>query len=458
LGGWWAALSTLTLCLCSDLFLYNTTGGLARNFSLPLTAILAWGLVTGRIGVIAMVTIISAGFYYVTAVISGISMTLLLLFFPKRLQGNCRKWKWTQKIKILGITGIVCVLIFLPGFLSGKKYGPMITAAQYQTYPEAGLEGRYSPKVQGVVMAVLRWTVSPFQGEKTLAKDIFSLAPDNPYRKGFLLSLLGIIGVGLWHYRSHEPFLRLLIAPMVAVLGYQTAVFFSPYLFFPVRYVQIVLPIAIVILLPLGLILFLNPGRKKYKANQTGLFVLLACLILGLLFSQRDSRVGLTIKIPAQERPLLTYLATLPKESLFAGWPEGVLDTIPYVTGRGVLVNWETHQVFHQGYVETQREKLFAVIDALYCIDPAPLLKLQNQFGVTHLVVEPDRIYKNIPDYFPPFDQYVRNSVAQLKNNTPLVLKLLTAQTYVQGEKYRVIDLDKIDSIINQPLRKKLSP
>lgn len=449
LGGWWAALGTLVLCIGTDYFLAQMTGGLARNFGLPLIALVAWSLVAGRIHVMAITTILSTGFYYVTAAIGGLSMAVLLLLFPSLWQGNTRSWNWIKRVTLLGITGLLCLTIFLPNVLNGRDYGPMILPSQYGIYPEAGPEGRYFPRINGIAREVWGRSTKPLYGRDAWIEKIFAWDSKHIIHKGILLLLLTFTALGLWPRRHDAPLQRLIILPIIAVAGYHAAAWAFPYLYYPQRYIIYVLPMVWVILLPTALInlpSFFRSAHRTETECRTGLTILVACLILSLLLSQRSPRAGLAVQVPEEERQVLTYLGTLPKDALIAGWPKGLMDNVPYVVGRRVLVNYETHLFFHQHYLEDRRIRLNALIDALYAVEIEPILRLREQFGVTHLVVHTKLLYEQIPEYFEPFRERIIQAAAQLKDAQPLLMQLHDRADFYQNGSFLIFDLGKIEN------------
>lgn len=157
-------------------------------------------------------------------------------------------------------------------------------------------------------------------------------------------------------------------------------------------------------------------------------------------------RSRLNVQVPEEERQVLSYLGTLPKDALIAGWPKGLMDNVPYVVGRRVLVNYEIHLFFHQYYLEDRRIRLNALIDALYAVKMEPILRLRDQFGVTHLVVQKELLYEQVPDYFEPFRERIVQAAAQLKDTQPLLMQLHDRADFYQNGSFLIFDLGKIEN------------
>ena len=127
-----------------------------------------------------------------------------------------------------------------------------------------------------------------------------------------------------------------------------------------------------------------------------------------LPFGGRGSTdAGLNVNEESQRR-LYDFLGRLPKDILIAGWPTD-LDNVPYLSRRQVFINYELHQVLHQGYADEMRRRMRALIDAYFATDQRALVRLRDEFGVTHLVFRQDRL-EEPPPYFRPFSIWARKA------------------------------------------------
>ena len=136
------------------------------------------------------------------------------------------------------------------------------------------------------------------------------------------------------------------------------------------------------------------------------------------------------------------YLAALPPHVLIAGWPTD-LDDVPYLALRPVLVSRELHQAFHKAYADLMRKRTEAVIDATFSPDPSALLRLRDEFGVTHFLVNRRR-YRE-PEtfaYFKPFDEKIEEARRRLGDRRPAVLREADrGAVFNDGEDWVVVDL-----------------
>ena len=98
-------------------------------------------------------------------------------------------------------------------------------------------------------------------------------------------------------------------------------------------------------------------------------------------------------------------LKQLPYDALIAGWPK-LMNDIPYLAGKPVLLSHETHLPYHKAYADTMRARMIALLQALYAPGILSLQHLARDFGVTHLLVYKPYI-RNPPFYFMPFDSAI---------------------------------------------------
>jgi hypothetical protein len=112
---------------------------------------------------------------------------------------------------------------------------------------------------------------------------------------------------------------------------------------------------------------------------------------------------------------LFQFLRTLPETSLLAGWPGSYqpIDSAPYIARRQAFITFETHQAFHREYALTMRQRMRALIDAMLSTDTAPLLRLRDDWGVTHLIIDRRHFEARPPSYFKPFDRSIQEAVGR---------------------------------------------
>jgi len=90
----------------------------------------------------------------------------------------------------------------------------------------------------------------------------------------------------------------------------------------------------------------------------------LASLVLALFGGQSRVKAGIARYNAPVDRPLLQAVAELPKSVLIAGWPEGVLETLPVLSRRTPFLTRELHVPYHTEMTLQMRERMKALIDA----------------------------------------------------------------------------------------------
>ena len=122
-------------------------------------------------------------------------------------------------------------------------------------------------------------------------------------------------------------------------------------------------------------------------------------------------------------RPLFDAIAALPKNSLIAGWPVGPLGKLEYVTRRNVFLSGDLHQVLYLNFMQAMRERMDAMFDAYLSVDEAPLRRLREDFGVTHLIVETRHFTdpNHAPEYFAPWQVRINPRLAEIKGKEYLL-------------------------------------
>ncbi len=201
---------------------------------------------------------------------------------------------------------------------------------------------------------------------------------------------------------------RAAVLPAAALALYFVAGQAFPYLYFPERYLGYPLPVALAVLLPAGTRALIEEaaraiGGSWLPAHMRGWLGAAGVLILAAVVGGRSTGVeGLSVRVDPEE-PVYTAIAGLPGDALIAGWPRGIIDNVPYLLRRRVLVSFETHQPQYAGYVLSMRRRAQAVFAAYFATTLEPILELRDRHGVTHLLID-HRALERPPRYFAPFD------------------------------------------------------
>jgi hypothetical protein len=447
--GAWAAMA---ICLGSALFLDRMTGGLPRAFALPL---LAGGLAVlsrGRVRIVAGFVCLAAALYPVAAVCLGIALSLVLLVLPARDRGQAVDWPFGRRLRLLVVTALIAGSLILPVALSSMYYGPLITPADAEMYPEAGPGGRYPAKI-----------LPPYPGFAESALGVFDsvvLGSGRPWlrwandwvgenvgRGKLIFVLLAVVCIGWIRLAASDAGARRVLTLAVAAMtGYWIARAFVPYLYVPHRYVLYPVAVITTVAVPASFAGFVRWREKPRASGWAGAAAVGAgCLILLLLTGGRGSpSAGFRVHIDDSSQ-IYSKLATLPRDSLIASWPRGLADNIPYVSRRPVLVSFESHQAFHARYVEELRRRMHALIAAYFATSPEPLIRLREEHGVTHLVVDLEALRGGKLRYFKPFKGEISRASSEAQGKMLEIERQMGVATIFREGSVVVLDLDRLD-------------
>jgi hypothetical protein len=474
-GGKSGAFLTVALLLGGASVLDRLGGGLPRAFAFPLVAAATYALVQGRVGYLALLTLLGAAFYPVVAALLGLSM-LFLLVLPSGLRGDTALTSLKKRIAILLVTFLCVVGLLVPTVLRLRPYGETITPTMLVEYPEAGPGGRLGPEQQAPFPP---WYKSASfhakqsllgQGE-LLGGPIADYLRTDETKKNILVSaVLGVaclcLGLRAFRRRKLAPEIVRLSALLLAmIVGYVAASFVTPALFLPERYAQYAAPLLAILLLAAAFGTLddthepLNAGAPQSNttvAFSTSLWTRLRRrngaswvaigITLFLLGGKGTSWLGIEVWVPPDERALYGEIAKLPKDSLIAGWPSGPLENIPYLSKRRVLTNYQLEMPFHRRFIESTRQRLHATFAAYFATDRSAIDELSHRFGVTHVVVDPEYFGEREPSYYRPFDVEVREKYAMARSR-PLLLEL--AQNPAIGRKIGRLYLVELSRIVS---------
>ncbi len=448
LGGAAAGFAAVALSLSTGLFLDRIAGGNPRAFAFPCLAGAAVALVAGRAWWLAALVVLSAAFYPPAAVVTGAALALMTLGLPAGDRGDTGDWRLGRRVALVGATALATVLVLSPGLMA-RDYGPLLVPADAAIYPEAGPGGRHFVGDRAPFDDF--WTELRRAAQQTLSSAGPAWSLVLRYRgyvwaDSLTLALLGLTALGLGCLAWRESAARRLLVLGVAALVTHTASrLVAPYFYLAQRYVIFPIPILLVIALPVaaGVLPRLVPRLRDrpWARPVATVAVTAACLLL--LGGRGDPEVGLTVDL-RPGAPILESLARLPEGTLVAGWPGGIIDSVPYVSRRPAFLTFETHQAFHAGYLDELRRRTRALIDAVFAVDPGPLFRLRDEWGVTHLIIDRGHYGASPPTYFKPFDDWTRAAVARGQMaGFEVPRQLLAATVFTEGT-LAVLDLRRL--------------
>jgi hypothetical protein len=173
--------------------------------------------------------------------------------------------------------------------------------------------------------------------------------------------------------------------------------------------------------------------------------VLLTLACLALLGGRGGWVVGLSVDAHA-EREMYQRLAALPPNSLIAGWPEGVMDNVPWLCRRSVLLNRESHEAIHQDYADEMRRRMKALVAAYFATSLEPLARLRAEWGVTHLLVQLSHYEEVPPCYFEPFTPEIQAAHAALRERGSEVRRQTDRCAVYRNKNIVLLDLTRLDA------------
>ncbi len=449
---------------------FFTTAYLARHFILADAISRSFGYVVVALGLYAIIkrqpwtlmiaACLGALFYPAAGAILACYCGLVA-FWPNTIPGSFDDTNLSQKIFTLLGLGVVLLVLLVPMILGGGKYGERLYIKNQVEFPEAGLGGRYALQDLGInkyplPIALYRSFNKVFLNNKDLFPSSAVLAPAtfkvkekknhnlNSDRQLVFWTMIVIVFSGILvnsFYRKSkiDPNWIRVGQFLFSVVGiYYLAVLLFPHLYMPSRYPLISIPALALVVVPAAIVSFIRIFKSRILAS--GILVLLVAVLIHLSgMYQTRLREQMSYRTNA---PIYDFLKKLPATTLIAGWPIGIIDSVPYFSGRGPFLTMETHQVFRSKYLLEMRARTYAIIDAYFDNSLGAILNLKNKFGVTHLILE-KQYFKKAPKYFKPFDKYIKSKPNLISNQWTQIYQspeVKSAIVFKHGS-YVVIDL-----------------
>lgn len=451
-AGWAAA----ALCLGASLYLERMTGGLPRAFAFPLLAIAMLALARGKPILMTAVVILSAGFYPVVSVVTGLCLAVWLLAFPAAMRGNAEHWGFPRRLIVTVIAAAGAIGMVVPTLMATAEWGPVLGGGSRTEYPEM-TQGPYQveDRTTGVfgLQAAKNFVEAPLAGlggewnpgDRKLNLGVRQIML-------MILAAAGLAGFVLL-LKPSPPARRVILLPAIAILAYVLSALIAPRLYLPARYQLYPLAIAALVIVPAGIahlatVLVTHTDQRRTQAivvaATIGLFVVaFAGYQIRPQFGPGPlATAGLDTTLDPHDEAY-RFIRALPKRSLVAGWPAD-LDGIQYLTSQAALATREGHQTFHRQYTDLMRKRVQATIDALYSPDAASLLRLRDEFGVTHLLVSEDLYGASPPAYFAPFDEYAKKARANLGDRPPATRTESDRSAVFADRTWVILDLNRI--------------
>jgi hypothetical protein len=457
LGGKLGAFCAMALALGSNVYLGRIQGGLPRGFGFPIMALALVGLAYARVGWCVLSVLLGALFYPVAGIVSGVSLAALLLL-PERTGCSVSGWPWRRRLLTLGATGLLSVVLLLPSLFGTRRFGEAVRPRDVPEYPEAGQAGRYSsesrapfpgflPSVPGAMDQALVGTTDPWSpsARRWLLGKAKQPRLSQNYRRSTWALLAMVIAGGLGLLLREPAARRIALLGVAAGLGYTLAGLMLPFAYLPERYVAYAVPLLGTIAAATCVAGLFNAsfaeGRRRWLRRAIiGAYV---AAVLSLFAGRVTANAGLTVDL-RRSKPLLDFIARLPLDAVVAGWPKGLMNAVPYAGRRPALLTHECHQAFHKGYIEEMRRRMGGLIEAYFATSPEPILRLREEFGVTHLLIERSHFGRRPPGYFRPFGALINAKRDEAQGKKYELPKLIRSAGVFSAGDYVLLDLSKI--------------
>ena len=438
LGG--AALSFAVVALTISAWIFiglGFIGGTPRMYGYPLISMILLSLVLDRPNLLAGTVVFGALLYPIIAVIGGLSLACWMLLRPLRIRGLVAQWGLPRRLATVALTAVLSLAALTPLLRGSEPYGRRIVDSDIATYPEAGPDGNYRPYDQ------LPYKLFGYEFASYLIGPLYSHGdPIVPWLNAhqkldrmtllFVLALTGIavLFVVVRGMRSglmgdvSGAGCRLMNFFAVCGLLHIVAWLASPYLYIPTRYFMFSLPFVVTLLFPWSLYTLLaKVPRLRTSWHLRNLAFLGIIAVYLVVFGGRGNVEFVDAIVEQPARPLFDAIAALPKDAVIAGWPVGEIRKVEYVTRRNVFLTGDLHQVLHLNYLKAMRERMDALFDAYLSVDVAPLDRLRQEFGVTHLIVETRDFTdpKRAPEYFAPWRSRIQPRLKEIKGKEYLM-------------------------------------
>ncbi len=435
IGGIVAALLAMALCLTGSTYLHSLSGGLPRAFGLPVLAIGVATLVAGRARLAMASVWLGAALYPAAGALVGMTTSAVWLLLPRLDRGDAAAWSLGRRLAMLAVTVVVSLGLLAPMILGARPYGRMLSVADVEEYPEVGRGGRFDDD------DVAPWPSYWVHAREVALRSVVGhgaawIESEGARAPGLWMPFLGVILLGWGRLLVRSAAARVVTAMLAtAFLGNLLARALEPFLYLPSRYVTYPVPLVCAVAIPSGLVSACEWAAHSLGRARVGPWAAAALggVALLLVGAHGDARLGLT-RDAGRYASLLAFVETLPHESLLAGFPRGPINDVPLFARRRILMGYETHVVFHEGYTAEMRRRLRAFLAAYYATTPRPLRTLQTEFGVSHVLVDRRHFGPRSPRYFRPFGAWVEGARAR-NDGKPLLLsaEARRAEVWRQG-------------------------
>ncbi len=463
LGGAALSFAVMAITLTSWIFIgLGFIGGAPRMYAYPLISLVLYSLIRDRPILLAITVVFGGLLYPIVAIIGGLCLAGWMLARPLCCQGQVSHWTLSRRLVTVALTGVLTISVLVPLMLGARPYGRRVVATDIPSYPEAGPDGNYRVYDKLPYKLIGSEWMTYFAGPMYSHGDpiVSSLNVHKNLDQETLLIVFALTGLivliviryGMSSVLREDPFgggMRLIVFFIVCGALHVIAWLAAPYLYIPTRYFMFSLPFLFTFIFPWSLYMVLarySPLQLWPKLREV-MFLGIIAVYLAAFGSRGNVDLSAASVDEKPTQHLFDVIATLPKDAIIAGWPLGVLRKMEYVTRRNAFLTGDLHQVLHLTFMKVMRERMDALFDAYLSTDAAPLYRLRQKFGVTHLIVDTRDFTdpKHAPEYFAPWEARIQPRLQKIKGKEYLLNRQLrqTAAVFDQNG-LLLLDLAKL--------------
>jgi len=461
LGGAVLSFAVMALTIPAWIFIgLGFLGATPRMYAYPVIALILYALIRDRPRVLVVTVIMSGMLYPIVATIGGLCLASWMLLKPLSAQGSVSHWRWSRRLATMALTGFLTLAGLLPMWLGSGPYGRRVVTSDIALYPEAGPNGNYRVYDQQPYKLFgnewVAYLVGPLYSHGDPIVSLFNIHKKlDQITVLFVLAVMGVIVLvvdclGIKSVLKEDlngGVARLIGFFAVCMVLHVIAWLGAPYLYIPTRFFMYSLPFLITLIFPWSLYILLSRVPRLHSGKLHGLTFLGIVSVYLMAFGGRSNVEFAASSEQQLSKPLADVITALPKDVLIAGWPAAEIRNVEYVTRRNVFFNAETHHVVHLTYMKIMRERMNAMFNAYLSVDAAPLVRLRQEFGVTHLLVDTRDFTDpaHAPEYFAPWKARIPLRLAEIKGKEYLLNESLQKKAAVFSQNgFLLLDLAKL--------------
>ena len=425
IAGWTGFYMTVLLVSTNCLYLERIVGGIARNFSLPILSIAMWALFKNKPFVICFLIILSATIYpFITPLLFAV---LLCSLFLDKEQID---WSNKKKLLVTLATVVLTLIAIAPQLVGVLGQGGYIFNVKSSHPINVNSEGNIF---------------------STLIMFCGACASLNGYligKVGFnLIFIILTLYVLIQYALSNKNAKKLLVFVLISL----SAIILSRDIFRDIMLTQRLLIYPLIVFTPLVLMYSVKfclevPDKINFKnKDQIKRLISFALVSLSMFWAfegsyRFSSRCGLVKKIKNNEREIYKRISTLSKDALIAGWPSGIIDSVPLLSRRKAFLTKETDRNLMKSFTAEMRDRMKALTDAYFAQDVKPIIDLNTKHKVDYLIVnlkyftEAPKSHKKV---------YIKHLEDKFKQSNFLLPKIIDNYKAYSKDNYVIVDLNK---------------